>query len=296
MSLSNAYPYAEYLTLPLHTQPWLVEPLIPAGGLVCLHGHAKTRKSFLAIQLARDVCNGHRWLGFDTKPGTVLYLQLDTPRSLWQLRFKELEKQHFGLTPEGGGRLILADSEHTPRPFHILLPTVQQWMRQQMDLFKPDLVIIDVIRKLFKGNDNDSDVIEEVLGTVKLACTPAAVLLIAHSKKANAEFDSGTIGEIRGSSAQGASYDTIMRLTKAGRGVGPTLSIEGRAVEDQTIMLVNRPDLLFDLSGDNSFQIALRDVLLGEYSSDRKRAEALAAMTGHSFDKCHAAVRRATHK
>ncbi len=293
MSISNAYSYAEYLALPAHVQPWIVEPLIPVGGLVCLHGHAKTRKSFLAIQLARDICNGDRFLGFDTRPGKVLYVQLDTPRSLWQLRFQDLEKQKFGLTPEGGANLYLADTEHTPHPFHILTPQVQQWLRQQVESIAPDLVIIDVIRKLFKGSDNDSDIVEEVLAAVKHTCHPAAVMMIAHSKKAKSDYDSGTIGEIRGSSAQGASYDTIMRLQKATKSSGPILNVEGRATEDTTIKLANRNDLLFDLNGDSAFDIALRDAMVREFSSDRKRAEHLSAITGQSFDKCHSAVRRA---
>src|SRR5688572_4928703 len=139
MSIANAYPLSEYLALPANSQPWIINPLLPVGGMMCLHGHAKTRKSFLSIQLARDLCNGQRWLGFETKPCTVLYVQLDTPRSLWQMRFQQLVRSpDFGLTPEGGSRLWLADSEHTPFPFHILTPQVQQWMRQQIELIKPD--------------------------------------------------------------------------------------------------------------------------------------------------------------
>lgn len=292
MPITNAYSYAEYLALPAHSQPWLVQPLIPVGGLVCLHGHAKTRKSFLAIQLARDICNGYRFLGFDTRPGRVLYVQLDTPRSLWQLRFQRLERDRFGLTPEGGANLYIADTEHTPHPFHILLPQVQQWLYEQIATIKPDLVVFDVIRKLFKGSDNDSDLIEEVLATVKHVCRPAAVLMIAHSKKAKADFDSGTIGEIRGSSAQGASYDTIMRLSKATKQKGPTLAIEGRATEDVVIQMANRDDLLFDLAGGSLFESAVRVALEREFGSDRARAGWLAEQTGESFDRCHAAIRR----
>lgn len=293
MSLTNAYSLSDYLTLPAHTQPWLIQPLIPVGGLVCLHGHAKTRKSFLAVQLARDLATGRAFLGFPTRQSKVLYIQLDTPRSLWQLRFQALAETPDFLPACDAGNLWLADTEHTPHPFHILLPQVQQWLRQQIDLIQPDLVIFDVIRKLFKGNDNDSDIIEEVLAMLKHVCRPAAALVIAHSKKAKADFDSGTIGEIRGSSAQGASYDTILRLQKATKTAGPTLTIEGRAIEDQTVRLANRPDLLFDLGAVSAFDLAVREALTREFVSERKRAEHLAAVTGETFDRCHSALRRA---
>lgn len=292
MPIANAYAYDDYLALPIHEQPWIVKPLIPVNGMICLHGHAKTRKSFLAIQLARDICNGEKFLGFETRTGNVLYIQVDTPRALWQLRFKDLETNAFGLSAEGKKRFYLADTESAPFPFHVTTPQVSQWLRNQVELVKPDLVIIDVIRKIFAGNDNDSDVLEQVLSAAKHACNPAAVLMIAHSKKAKEGFDSGTIGEIRGSSAQGASYDTIMRLQKASKNRGPLLTIEGRATEDTEIRLKNRADLLFDLGTMGAFDLATQDLLLQSFPSERKRAEALANLTGESFDKCHAALRR----
>lgn len=292
MALTNAYSFAEYLALPQHEKPWLVKPFIPVGGIACIHGAAKSRKSFLSIQLARDIANGHDWLGFPTRQGTVLYIQLDTPRSLWQMRFQDLVAQNFGLTPEGAGRLFLADTEHTPYPFYIMTPTVQQWLRQQIDTLKPDLVIFDVIRKMFKGTDNDSDVMDEVIETIKHVCQPAASLVIAHSKKANKEYDGGTLDEMRGSGAQGAAYDTVFRLIKGAKGRAPKLTIEGRATEDQSITLANRDDLLFDLAGDSAFDAALRQTLLMTFASERKRAEHLSRVTGEEFAKCQSAIRR----
>lgn len=290
MVYADVYSLDDYLALPDDTIPWLVEPLIPSGGICCLHGLAKTRKSFLSLQLARDICNGHPFLGFPTKAGRVMYLQLDTPRSLWKLRIKTLvQSPDFGITPEGRTRLFLGDTEHMPFPFHVLQPTVRQWLRGQVEKVKPDLVILDVIRKIFQGNDNDSDIIEQVLNAVKEACKPAAVLLVAHSKKAAKDFDGGTIGEIRGSGAQGASYDTIFRLIK---GKQPTLSIEGRATMEQTVKLVNRPDLLFDLTPDGMFRQAVLDILTEDYPNTRQRALALQGRTGEDFARCQTAIRR----
>lgn len=292
MAYSNAYSFAEYLALPQHDKPWLVKPFIPQGGIACIHGAPKSRKSFLAIQLARDIANGDPWLGFPTTPGRVLYVQLDTPRSLWQLRFQALARQHFGLTPDGADRLFLADTEHTPYPFHIKEPTVQAWLRQQIDLLKPDLVIFDVIRKMFKGSDNDSEIMDEVIELTKHTCQPAASLVIAHSKKASSEFDGGTLDEMRGSGAQGAAYDTVFRLFKSSKTKPPKLSIEGRATEDQTIILTNRDDLLFGLGAESAFDAALRHVLVMEFASERKRAEHLATVSGEEFAKCQSAIRR----
>lgn len=292
MALTNAYSFDDYLALPQADKPWIVKPFIPVGGIACIHGAAKSRKSFLSIQLARDIANGDPWLGFPTSPGRVLYIQLDTPRSLWQMRFQGLVEKGFGLTDEGRSRLFLADTEHTPYPFYIMTPTVQQWLRQQVDTIQPDLVIFDVIRKMFKGTDNDSDVMDEVIETTKHACQPAASLIIAHSKKSSKDYDGGTLDEMRGSGAQGAAYDTVFRLIKGSKSKPPKLTIEGRATEDQEIILSNRDDLLFDLGKESQFSATLRNCLEMTFSSERKRAEFLSAETGEEFAKCMSAIRR----
>lgn len=294
---SDAISLADYLTLPGNEKPWLIDALLPIGGIACIHGQAKAKKSFLALQLARDIANGDPFLGFKTAPGRILFIQLDTPRSIWQRRIAELMANNFGLSPEGQSKFFLADTLHAPYPFHILKEPAQAWLKRQIELYKPDLIFFDVLRKLYRGNENDSDLMDEVVEAIKHHCQPAAACVIAHSKKANAEFDSGTLGEMRGSGAQAASYDAIMRLQKGAKGKPSSLSIEGRATGEYDISLVNNPDnLLFQLNQDGLFDLALKDALTREFSSERKRAEHLSAITGAEFDKCMSAIRRRREK
>lgn len=294
MADRNVHSFQEYIDLPQHEKPWLLKPFIPVGGIACIHGAAKTRKSFLSIQLARDIANGEPWLGFPTRPGTVLYVQLDTPRSIWQMRFQELARQNFGLTPEGAGRLFLADTDTPglPYPFYISKPEVKLWIKHQIDTIKPDLIIFDVIRKMFKGSDNDSDTMDLLIEEIKHTCQPAACLVIAHSKKASKDHDGGTLDEMRGSGAQGAAYDTVFRLLKGRKGKPPKLTIEGRVTEDMEVILKNRDDLLFDLGQESAFDAAIRHALVMDFTSERKRAEHVAALTGEDFAKCQSAIRR----
>jgi RecA-family ATPase len=53
---------------------WLIEGLMPAGGLAVLYGAPKLGKSFLALDWALSVAAGRRWLGRNVRQGDVVYV------------------------------------------------------------------------------------------------------------------------------------------------------------------------------------------------------------------------------
>ena len=55
---------------------YLIDKLLPQGGLVGLYGLPGAAKTFLAIDLALHVAMGLPWLGRATAPGNVLYVRL----------------------------------------------------------------------------------------------------------------------------------------------------------------------------------------------------------------------------
>src|SRR3954464_3156993 len=64
-TVSPALPLEDYLNLPVNNTPWIIEPLIPVGGIINLYGRPKLGKSFMAIDLARAIANGEdEWLEF----------------------------------------------------------------------------------------------------------------------------------------------------------------------------------------------------------------------------------------
>ncbi len=160
-----ALKFRDYLSLPSHEHPWLIKPILPAGGMINLFGEAKARKSFLALQLARDLTNGEgTFLGLPiARSAKVLYVQLDTPRGIWQERMTDLETAGEVFSARTCENLIMADSEQAPYPFDILHPTSFNWLKDQVEAFAPDLVIMDVLRKIFTGPEDKSEVMETVM-------------------------------------------------------------------------------------------------------------------------------------
>ena len=57
---------------------WLIDDLLPVGGVVMLSAKPKMGKSFLAIQLALTVASGGEFLGFQAQKHEVLYIDLET--------------------------------------------------------------------------------------------------------------------------------------------------------------------------------------------------------------------------
>lgn len=298
-------PLDQYIDLPAPPTAWLVDPIIPHGGLVNLYGRSKGGKSFLALQLALALTLGHsEWLGFHLPgvPTKVLYVQLDTPRSLWQLRFKNLRDAGVIFPqrlPEQTHEYPyqISDKEEAPYPFDILDPKHQIWLKTEVLRYKPELVILDILREVHRGDENDAGHMQQVLAQLDLACRPAAIMLVSHGKKppSDASQEPSLLDEGRGSSHVSARCDTILRLKSADSGISGVLSYQGRAAENTQIKLNRDMNTLFWLpAGVDPFSIQVKNVLSDtSLGSDRLKAQSLSDLSGKSFEQCRHALKRA---
>lgn len=212
---------SNYLALPRNTQKWLIRDLVPSGGLCNLYGKPKTHKSFVALAMAEAISRDNigEWEGFDVfQHGPVCYLQVDTPRTAWGARMVDLiELQALGHNYDN---VHFADMQMVPTyPFNILEPKNLQWLVDSVAEVKPVLVIIDTIREVHAGDENDSTVMRNVIGQLVSAMLPtqSAMMLLSHQKKDNAFTRAGgddLMDDARGSSYISGRMDNIMRLTE----------------------------------------------------------------------------------
>ena len=195
---------AAYLDLPREPQPWVVDKLIPVGGLVNVFGKPKSGKSFFMLGMLEAIANhAPDWQGFTIhKHGPVAYLQIDTPREEWAARVLRMSWS----SPEAAKRLFIADMWQVPNfPFDILNPmkVEDHWVRDNLARIKPIMVVIDTIREIHSGDENDSTVMRNVIATLVGACRPAAIVLVSHSRKDSLLTSSGNddlMDQQRGSS------------------------------------------------------------------------------------------------
>jgi RecA-family ATPase len=278
----------EYLALPRDKETWILKSLIPVSGAALLYGAEKTGKSYLAIQLAMAISGQQpNFLGFPVvRWGRVLYLQLDTPRSVWAYRFEEMIKK--GGLKYNNDMMKLADRECLDMyPFDILQPTHMKSLYALIRQHDPVAVIIDTLREAHSGDEDNSTVSRNVVANLVGATHPAALILISHSRKPNPEGDKNLMADHRGSSYITGRMDAIMRLTKT------RLFYAGRSIEEGDIKLERLDTGLWQPKIDENAEKALIKVINDPgLPSLNAKGKALATLVGISETAAISRVRR----
>lgn len=282
-----------YLKLPRERETWLLKPLIPVGGSALLYGPAKLGKSYLAVQLGLALSGqADNFLEFPVvQSGKVLYLQLDTPRSLWAKRFEDMIK--LGGLKYDSSKMALADRESIEyHPFDILQPTHMKYLAAAVKPHSPTAVIVDTLRESQSGDENDSTVMRNVVANLQDAVAPAALIIVSHSRKENPDptADKNLMDDHRGSSYIVGRMDAILRLTKR------RLYYQGRSIEEGHVDIERLDNGLWAPRIDNSGESIAKVLADTNLSTMRAKARALAPMIGKTEEAAMSLLRRWTSK
>ena len=281
---AHVYAASTYLALPRHPETWLIRPLVPVGGAAVIIGDAKVGKSFAAIQLACALTgNLPDWLGFHIPaPGPVLYVQLDTPRSLWMTRLDEVQDAGFPLD-----HIYFSDRESLDAwPFDISRPDHFARLRACVTLTGAHTVIIDTLREAHSGEENDATPMQAIVARLVAATHPAALIVIAHTRKAQLEAGPNLINDMRGSNYVVGRMDAIIRFTRK------HCIYTGRACEEGSIKLA-RLDCGLWAPEPDELETHIKAVLADpSLTSLRARSRALSTRTGKGEEACRARLRR----
>lgn len=275
-------PGIDYLKLPSSPATWLIEPLLPSNGAMLMYGDAKVGKSFAALQLAQAIQTGSSWLGFPTRQGIVAYIQLDTPRNVWQDRVSQLvASESMTLLPHFADRETL-----DAWPFDILDPEHLITLRDELQLLKPDLTIIDTLRESHSADENDSTEMQEAIAALVAATKPSAICLISHARKPSQDGDFSLMADNRGSNYVVGRMDAIVRFT------AKSARVSGRSIEEHTISL-ERADSGFWEVPIGEYD-GLIEQLLADHSlpSIRAKAKVLAQRIDKSEQAARGILRR----
>ena len=273
----------EYLSLPRAPEAWVVEPLIPTSGACLLYGDPKVGKSFAAIQLALSIQEGREWLGFPTRArGPVVYVQLDTPRSLWASRLANIR-----ITEPGVDRLLCADRETLDTfPFDILRPDHADLLTVSLREIQPVAVIIDTILESHSGDENDSTTMRNVVSSLVAVTHPAALIVVAHSRKSIGDQGADLIGDNRGSNYVVGRMDSIIRFSRR------TAHYTGRAIEEGSIRIHREDNGLWTPDNDEIESHIIAVMNDPSLPTVRARAMELAVRTGKSEEAARSILRR----
>lgn len=269
----------EYLDLPRNPESWIVEDILPTSGLLNIYGKPKSHKSFFALQIAQAIGDPKipDILGFPIhQHGTVAYLQVDTPRGLWADRILRWFPNNQGI--------LMADSQIVPYPFNIL-GSGFKWLREAVDQAKPSVVILDTLREIHVGDENDSAHMQLVVNSLVAATMPSACILLSHSRKNMAEGGLDIMAENRGSGYVAGRCDAVAYLGKE------KLHFQSRSAALESIEIIRTPLI----QAKDPISLAAKRLVKG--ASQEAESELTRHLMGMfpslSFDAARGRIRRA---
>jgi len=181
---------------------WLIDGLIPEGGLVELYGAPGAGKSFLALDWALSVAADELWLGCQLKKGDVVYVSAEGGQGL---------KKRIAAWRDEHTYAVLSRFRAIIVPVNML---DQDDVKALAQVIKeagcnPDLVVIDTLARCFGGWDEnqtkDMNLFITGADQIKAAFSQTTVLVVHHTGKKHGAGD-------RGSSALRGAADTVMKL------------------------------------------------------------------------------------
>lgn len=285
--MSHIVSGSEYLALPRQPETWLIKDLLPVGGGgMLLYGDPKIGKSYAALQLAWSLTTQTPWFGFSVpKKAHVVYLQLDTPRSLWADRLDSLRSHGYPIET-----VHFADRETLGTfPFYINNPDHYKILSDALSAINPAAVIIDTSREAFTSVDeNESTAMQEAVARMEACIYPATAVYVSHARKTNVEHGYDLKGDVRGSNYLVGKVDSICRFSHK------SMRIVSRTLEEHTVKLDRLEDGTWSIAED-PFK-ALVDLTISDNPDTPIRELARIIHLRYpekSEEACRAAVRRA---
>lgn len=215
---------------------WIVPELLPAG-LVILHGKPKSGKSWLMMQIACAKATGGRIFNKKVEPGPVLYFALeDNPR-----RIKDRANK------QGWGHNLPVDFvlfDTFMREFGNLMEGGAERIAYLIEQRGYQLVVIDTYSKAIgmhirSSDSNDAGAITKALAPLQSVALNqnACVTMVDHQGKGSSHEGGDPIQDLYGSIGKSGVADATLGLYRERGKLGATLSITGRDIEDQVLLL-----------------------------------------------------------
>jgi len=216
---------------------YAVGDLLPAG-LTLLAGRQKIGKSWLALQITRQVALGQELFGRTVKPGNFLYIALEDNQHRLRNRMEKQQWPAVKIDQMLNSGFMLR--EQFVEQIGYLDAEGADILAAQIDRQRPRLVVIDVLGRAVKGDLNDYETMTAALDPVQTMALQknCAVLLIDHHNKRSSQFGDGdAILDVMGSGAKTGVPDTIWGLYKKKNSGVAILNCLGRDVEEIELKL-----------------------------------------------------------
>ena len=187
---------------------WHIEDILPTRSAMVLVAREGVAKTWMVLDLAIAISQGSTWLNhFPTNRGRVLIIDEENSKNLLTSRVQklltargELEALHsLDIHWLVGQGLNLSDNRFTSA------------LEERLAQIKPDVVVIDSLVRIHRGDENDARTMAELFAIIKqimgiYECT----FVFCHHQGKSAIDTNQSLGRYRGSSEIGAFADSIL--------------------------------------------------------------------------------------
>lgn len=218
----------EMMRLPPPT--WLIDNIIPAGGLVGLYGPPGVMKSFVAADIALSVASGGLWQGHPVSQGFPLYVCAEGAAGMGKrikgwLRYRKLKPSQAQAAWLTESVPVYADSDG----MSVVMDRIEE-----ADVV-PDLIIIDTLARCFDGDENQqADMGRFVAGVDRLRKEFDATVLVVHHTRLDGDRE-------RGNTAFRGAADAMLSLSNKKRKLVLSCNKQKDAEEFDDIELHTKP-------------------------------------------------------
>lgn len=210
---------------------WLIDGIIPRGGVVGLYGPPGEGKSFVGLDMAVCVSAGIPWQGHDTYGGMAVYIAAEGGVGITK-RVKALGLK-YNLTADQIDVAWLTESisvvgDDSADDIDRLFKRIDDEIHDQ-----PVLIIVDTLARCFEGNENETaDMGRFVKGLDRMRLAYGATVMFIHHTNAGGTRERGN-GSLRGAA------DTMIEISRDGETSNVTVSCDKQkdAVEFDPIEL-----------------------------------------------------------
>jgi hypothetical protein len=222
---------SELLAEPEEDVTWVVDGILPAGGLSGCIAKPKAGKSTLTRQLITAVATGTPFLNKKTNAGVVIHIVLEGLK-------RELTDHYKLMCPSGNENIKIHFGSRPEKPM--------EWLEKICEYYKPQLVVIDTLFKFVDVSDlNDYVKVNKAIDPMFDLSKKYNVHImgIHHSRKSGGEDGDAALG----STAFFGSIDTLINLTnKEGKSTIDTRQRLGERLEP-TVLNFDKLTKTFDV-------------------------------------------------